>query len=417
MARREAPPYRDAMDRTPERQWLDALSDVLTRAHLFQPDELAPEFDEVMSKLGVHTTIYLVDEEQVTLRPVPRPGWTDPQPQPVEGSLAGRAFALVESIPVLSEPAWWIPMIDGTDRLGVIEFVFDDPDAADDPHTRRRCETMAGLIGHLITVTAPKGDHLLRVGRSRSATAAAELMSQVLPPLTASTQRITISAVLEPSYDIGGDGFDYAIDGHHAQMAIFDAVGHSMKAGLTCSTVIAAIRSTRRAGYDLATQADAADAAVLDQFTDARFATAVLADLDLETGLLRYVNAGHPRPMLLRAGKMVRELRDGRRLPLGIRDKTVSVGEEQLEPGDQLLMFTDGVTEARGSDDGGEFGLRRLADLAERQAGTGLPAPEAVRRLARAVAAFRGGPPSDDATLLLADWSPAAAERTVITPL
>ncbi|WFE28489.1 PP2C family protein-serine/threonine phosphatase [Solwaraspora sp. WMMD791] len=405
------------MDRTLERQWLDALSDVLTRSHLFQPDELAPEFAEVMAGLGVHTTIYLADEEQQTLRPVPHPGRTDPEPQPVEGSLAGRAFTLVESIPALNEPAWWIPMIDGTDRLGVIDFVFDDPDDAVDPHTRRRCETMAGLIGHLITVTAPKGDHLLRVSRSRTSTAAAELMAPVLPPLTAATRRITVSAVLEPSYDIGGDGFDYAIDGNHAQLAIFDAVGHSMKAGLTCSAVIAAIRAARRAGHDLPAQADAADAAVLDQFTDARFVTAVLVDIDLDSGLLRYVNAGHPRPMLLRGGKMVRELRDGRRLPLGIRRTVRAVGEEHLEPGDQLLMFTDGVVEARGSDDGGEFGLSRLADLAERQAGTGLPAPEAVRRLARAVADFRGGPPSDDATLLLADWSPAAAERTVITPL
>lgn len=402
------------MDRTPERQWLDALSDVLTRSHLFQPDELAPEFAEVMAGLGVHTTIYLVDEEQQALRPVPQPGRTDPEPQPVEGSLAGRAFTLVESIPALSEPAWWIPMIDGTDRLGVIEFVFADRTDADDPHTRRRCETMAGLVGHLITVTAPKGDHLLRISRSRTATAAAELMAQVLPPLTAATRRITVSAVLEPSYDIGGDGFDYAIDGQHAQLAIFDAVGHSMKAGLTCSTVIAAIRAARRAGHGLPGQADAA---VLDQFTDARFVTAILVDIDLDSGLLRYVNAGHPRPMLLRGGKMVRELRDGRRLPLGIRHPVRAVGEEHLEPGDQLLMFTDGVVEARGSDDGGEFGPSRLADLAERQAATGLPAPEAVRRLARAVADFRGGPPSDDATLLLADWSPAAAERTVITPL
>lgn len=398
-----------------ERQWLDALSDVLTRSHLFQPDELAPEFDEVMAQLGVHTTIYLVDEEQETLRPVPHPGRADPEPQPVEGSLAGRAFTMVESTPALSEPAWWIPMIDGTDRLGVIEFAFDDPDDAADPHTRRRCETIAGLIGHLITVTAPKGDHLLRVGRSRAATAAAELMAQVLPPLTAATRRITISAVLEPSYDIGGDGFDYAIDGNHAQLAIFDAVGHSMKAGLTCSAVIAAIRSARRAGADLIAQGEAADAAVLDQFNDARFVTAVLVDIDLDTGLLRYVNAGHPRPMLLRGGKMIRELPDGRRLPFGIRSVVRGVGEEHLEPGDQLLMFTDGVVEARG--DGGEFGQLRLADLAERQTGTGLPAPEAVRRLARAVAAFRGGPPSDDATLLLAEWSPAAAERTVITPL
>ncbi|MFV2109311.1 PP2C family protein-serine/threonine phosphatase [Micromonospora sp. LOL_015] len=170
----------------------------------------------------------------------------------------------------------------------------------------------------------------------------------MLPPLTAATQRITVSAVLEPCYDVGGDGFDYAIDGDgdHAFLAVFDAVGHSLKAGLACTTVIAAVRSARRCGHDLVTQGRTADAALTDQFTDARFVTAFLADLDLETGLLRYVNAGHPRPLLLRGGKMVRELRAGRRLPLGIPATAARVGEEILEPGDQLLLFTDGVPEA-----------------------------------------------------------------------
>ncbi|MDG4770976.1 PP2C family protein-serine/threonine phosphatase [Solwaraspora sp. WMMD792] len=404
------------MERTPERQWLDALSDVLLRSHLFQPDELGGAFADVMATLGVHATIYLADEEQHTLRPVPVPGRPDPQPQPVEGSVAGRAFTLVESIPALNAPAWWIPMVDGTDRLGVIEYVFDDPADADGPHTRRRCETVAGLVGHLITVTRPKGDHLRLVGRSRPATVAGELLSQVLPPLTAATGRITVSAVLEPCYDVGGDGFDYAIDGDHAFLAIFDAVGHSLKAGLACTTVIAAVRSARRCGHDLVTQGRTADAALTDQFTDARFVTAFLADLDLETGLLRYVNAGHPRPLLLRGGKMVRELRAGRRLPLGIPDTAARVGEEILEPGDQLLLFTDGVPEA-GSRAGDPFGLPRLVDFAERQAATGLPAPEAVRRLARAVAEHRGGPPDDDATLLLAEWSRTAAVRVLPTPL
>jgi sigma-B regulation protein RsbU (phosphoserine phosphatase) len=90
----------------------------------------------------------------------------------------------------------------------------------------------------------------------------------------------------------------------------------------------------------------------------------------------------------------------------------VQVAEERLEPGDRLVLYTDGVTEARAV--GGErFGLDRLVDLVERHAGAGLPAPETLRRLAHAVIGHQAGPPADDATLMLVEWSTAASKRTV----
>ncbi len=397
------------MAATVEARWLEAVSAILDGSHLFQPDGLAAAVDAALAPLGIGATIYLVDEEQRTLRPVPRPGRPLPPPQPVAGTPAGRAFALVTSSPT-GEGGWCVPMVNGTDRLGVVEFVTSTGAAQlHDGSLRARCETVAGLIGHLVTVTTHKGDFLAQVRRSRPMTPAAELLRQLLPPLTSACERMVISAILEPCYDVGGDGFDYAIDGARARIVILDAVGHGLAASLACGVAMSAMRAVRRAGGDLRDQARAADLALIEQFPDSRFVTAVLAELDLDAGRLRYINAGHPHPLLLRTGRVVRDLAAGRRMPLGVHDE-VEVAEEDLEGGDRLLLYTDGVTEARAAD-GDEFGVDRLIDLLEQHAAAGLPAPETLRRLAHAVTEHQGGAPADDATLVLAEWSPVAVQR------
>ncbi len=197
-------------------------------------------------------------------------------------------FTLVQTMPAAHGSGWWVPIVNGTDRLGVIEFTVTGGIAEEDDLARRRCETMAGLIGHLVTVTAPKGDLLFQVRRARPMSNSAELLAQMLPPLTSGCRRLVISAVLEPRYDVGGDGYDYAIDGPLARMMIFDGVGRGLKA------------------------------------------------------------AWARRPW---------------------------------NPGDRLLLYTDGVTEARDTH-GEQFGIHRLINHVERHAAAGLPArkPCAVSR-------------------------------------
>ena len=99
-------------------------------------------------------------------------------------------------------------------------------------------------------------------------------------------------------------------------------------------------------------------------------------------------------------------------MPPGVDDAGVEVAEETLEPLDRLLFYTDGVTEAR-APGGDRFGIPRLVDLVEQNADAGLPAPETLRRLAHAVVGHQSGPPGDDATLMLVEWSTAAALNTV----
>jgi sigma-B regulation protein RsbU (phosphoserine phosphatase) len=400
------------MDEAEQLRWLETLREVLDRSHLWTPEDIPRSVTAAAARLGIRTRIWLIDYEQVALRALVEPGHEAPEPVPVDGSLPGRAFARVESMPALGnrdgDRRWWVPMLDGTDRLGVLELVTSGKVEADDRQFVRHCELLAGLVGHLIAIVSERGDHIDRTRRTRPMSAASELVWRLLPPLTSTTERVVTSAILQPCYDIGGDGFDYALDDTTASFVILDAVGRGLPAGLACAVALAAIRTTRNAGGGLADQARAADAALIEQFPDTRFATAVLGELDLATGRLRYLNAGHPAPLLLRGGKLVRELEAAGRMPLGIDDPAVEVAELILEPDDRLLLYTDGVTEARTAA-GDRFGLDRLVDLAEQHERAALPAPETLRRLAHAVVDHQAGPPTDDATLMLVQWSAAAA--------
>jgi len=395
--------------------WYGVLADLLRRVKLTQPDQLAEEINLATRPVGLEVTVYLVDHEQRRLWPLPERGKATPDPLALHGTLAGRAFSLIASQPSeLGGSAFrlWVPVIDGAERLGVADMTVPSW-PGDLGHLQSACETLAGLIGHLIMVKMPYGDALHRVRRTRPMTTASELLMQMLPPLTFTCGRMAVSGILEPCYDVGGDAFDYAVDDATARIMILDAMGRGLPASLTCVTALASLRAARRGGQDLPAMASAADTALTEQFTDVRFVTGVFADLDMDTGRLRYLNAGHPRPLLLRHGKAVRQLMGGRRMPLGLGlgRGEAHAAEEGLEPGDRVLLYTDGVVEAQDSD-GVLFGLDRLVDLAERGAAAGLPAPETLRRLTHTVLAHQHGPPRDDATLVLLEWSAEAAERT-----
>ena len=128
-----------------------------------------------------------------------------------------------------------------------------------------------------------------------------------------------------------------------------------------------------------------------------------MARLDVRTGQLLWVNAGHPRPLLLRNGKVIQALRSPTTLPVGVGGSTPHVSQETLQPGDRVLFFTDGIIEERGSS-GELFGTPRLIEHFERTQADGGPPQATVARLSHALMAERGGTTSDDATLFLLEW-------------
>ena len=386
--------------------WAEVLARVVDDAHLVTGDRLSIMLAQAVRDVGLTADLLLVDLAQEVLTPMSQ----RLSPVQVEGTIAGRAYQLGEILPSNDGPGerlLWVPLLDGTERIGVMRVGLDG-DVIDDLELRARCWSLAGLMGHIVMTKIVYSDRLRMLRYHIPLSAPSELLWQLLPPRTFASDRVIVTALLEPHDQVAGDAYDYAADSTTLDLAVFDAVGHDMQSCLITAVALTAIRNGRRAGEtNLAELAERASRLVTEQPGPLRFVTAVLARLETETGLLHYLLAGHPPPLLVRSGRVVKELTHPPRRPLGIspaRTGDQVVAQEQLEPGDRLLLYSDGIVEAR--DAAGEFfGEQRLVDFTERASLAELSAPETLRRLAAAVLAHQGGQLQDDATLLMVDWS------------
>jgi hypothetical protein len=405
--------------------WAGALAHVIDVSHLATGDQLSVMADNAVEALGLGVEVMLVDLAQQKLTAV---RIESPAPIRVEGTVAGRAYPLGEILAATDEYGGrllWVPLLDGTDRAGVLRIGLDDGTeggtagrVVDDAELRHWLWILAGLIGHILMTKIAYSDRLRRWRSNGPLSPAAELLWQLLPPRTFATERVVVSAILEPTRQVAGDAYDYNVDGDIVDIAVFDAAGHDLRASMTTALAITGIRNARRAGVeDVLAIAGQADRLILEQPGPPQFATAVLGRLDTTTGVLDYLIAGHPPPLLVRRGRVVKELSGPPRPPLGVTGRGVPpamAAREQLEPGDRLLLYSDGVTEARNSQ-GQFFGEQRLFELTEHAAAAALSCPETLRRLASAVLDHQAGHLQDDATLLLVDWSGEAQRMFPIT--
>ncbi len=325
-------------------------------------------------------------------------------PQTIAGTLVGRAFTSGEIHVAGSDPVVvLVPLSEGASRIGVVELDFAEWD--DDVS-----ELVEPLLAVFVMAWIVKGrytDTPARARRAEPLSAAAELQWDQLPPLTCSTDDVAVSGILEPAYTIGGDSFDYAFDTTRVDFAMVDAIGHGMPAVLMSAAAINSLRNSRRAERDLATAYEVADQAIATQFGDSYYVTAIIGTLDLQTGTLRFINAGHPLPMLVRNGAFGGSLGCPPSRPLGLGGPVVEVAEHQLQSGDRVLFYTDGITEARSSE-GAFFGDERLADFLVRASLEHLPVRETVRHLAENTLRFSDDGLRDDATMLLMEFRPPA---------
>ena len=294
----------------------------------------------------------------------------------------------------------WVPLLDGAERAGVLELVYaSEPSDADEEQGR----TFASLIAELAVTRDAYSDVFSRLRRNRPMSVAAEIQWELLPPLTFGSDRIVVTGALEPTYDIGGDTFDYAVNGDTAELMVLDAVGHGLPAALLATAAVGAYRNARREGADLPQMCARMNQVIADQFPGSRFATAVLARLDLATGVLTWVNAGHPTPLVVRHNGLMGPQECPPSRPLGLQEAPARQCSVQLEAGDRVILYTDGIVEAR-SPEGEFFGEERLADFVVRAERAADPPPETLRRLMRSVMEHQAGRLQDDASIVLVEW-------------
>ncbi|MEU6346900.1 PP2C family protein-serine/threonine phosphatase [Streptomyces sp. NPDC046977] len=384
---------------------MDRLLDAL---HRTEPERLVRVVMEHYANLGVdNATIYVADLQQNVLVELADEAPTvQPQQLPIDASLAGWAYRS-ESLRIQpgerDNVVLFVPIIDGVERLGVLCVETSALNAA----MIRRCQSLAALLALALVTKGTYSDRLACAQRVEPMRIAAEMVWAFLPPRTIGTPLVTSTAVVEPAYEVGGDAFDHSMGGDVLHAAIVDAMGHDLAAGLMSSVVLAICRNARRTGADLPEIVSTIDEHLQQQFPD-RFATGIFLHLELTTGHLRWVNCGHPAPYLLRDQALVPGAFDREAdLPLGMGLGTASerrVHEVRLEPDDRVLLYTDGVTEARLT--GNAFGEERFIDYINRAASAGEPAPEVLRRLAHAILSSQSGHLSDDATIVLFEWHP-----------
>ncbi|MBM0274595.1 serine/threonine-protein phosphatase [Micromonospora sp. STR1s_6] len=369
------------------------------------PDELSQLVSRAAPAINAsEIVIYLADYTQSLLVPLLNAGLTRDE-LPIETTLAGRAFTTLDIQRAPDNPdRMWVPLLLGCERMGVLEIV--SPTAAG-PAMDGPAWEVAVNVAQILVNRRLYGDVVERLRRRLPMQVAAEIVWGLLPPLTFATDDLVVTAILEPCYDVGGDIFDYALNDDVLSVGLFDTCGHGIKASTLASLVVSAYRNARRCGLDLVDTATSIDRWVRSEHPNF-FATALLIELNRRTGQLRMINAGHPGAMLLRGGKAVRELPGPTALPLGLghlSPRRPRAHVEDLHPGDRILAYTDGITDAR-SPDGEQFGLDRLVDFVNRALNDRLPSPETMRRLVRAVVGYQDDQLEDDATALFVEWRP-----------
>ncbi len=239
-----------------------------------------------------------------------------------------------------------------------------------------------------------------REALDRELAIAREVQRELLPRTMPSARGLEIAGVSVPAIGVGGDLFDFLpAGGDRLGIVIADVSGKGLPAALLMAGLQTGIRSVAEPDRTPAHVLRRLNALVHGTTPSARYATAVFAWWDGESRALTYSNAGHFPPMRL-CGDGLERLDVGGR-PIGMfDDSTYADATITLAPGDDLVLFTDGILEAPAPGTGEEFGEQRLASAVRRRRNAAID--DAVEGVLEEVRAWTGEqPPHDDVTLVL----------------
>jgi serine phosphatase RsbU (regulator of sigma subunit) len=285
------------------------------------------------------------------------------------------------------------------ERVGVLRVDLPEP-----PHDDL-ADRLAADGDDLATALRAAGtatDRYRRAQRRSRMTMAAELQWDLLPGRSLGDDRFLIAGQLEPAYDVRGDHFDWALDGDLLTVTVLNGHGDGTESALLTSLAVNAMRNARRCGADIVEQAELASDAIHSRYGGAVHTATLLLEIDLIGGGVAAVDAGSPHCLIARAGSVDRVPLE-QQLPLGMFGEAHYEKQRfQLEPGDRMLVVSDGVHAARpgGLTRYGESGLVSALRRTRLQ-----PATEAVGTVMRSLREYHAGAdPEDDAVMVCLDW-------------
>ena len=227
------------------------------------------------------------------------------------------------------------------------------------------------------------------------------ILPRVFPPFPEDSDKVDLYASMAAAKDIGGDFYDFfRIDDDHIALVIADVCGKGIPAALLMAVSRTIIRSKGTQGCSAAECITESNHLLAAYSVDSMFVTVFYAIYNTKTGLVSYSNAGHNPPHLLRQDGTVSVLPLSKDTIVGVFDDQKYQEETlQLEQGDTLVMFTDGVTEAADAEFK-EFGVERLDNILRQQ--TNATCQQTVEAIKAGIKEFVGdAEQSDDITMLV----------------
>jgi serine phosphatase RsbU (regulator of sigma subunit) len=227
---------------------------------------------------------------------------------------------------------------------------------------------------------------------------AAEIQQSLLPPRIARIGGGELAGSVLPSYEVGGDWFDYVENQDGAWIAIADAAGKGPAAAALGSVALAALRAARRNDATLEGAAQTMHDTVASVGRPEFYVTAIVARWHSVYSVFSWINCGHPPPLLIRADGAVEELAPRPNLPLGLGDRRrFHRHQRRLEDNDRLVLYSDGISGRRTPD--GRFGTEGIVDAAKRA--DDHSAAATARTIQEAVVSASEDPLPDDAAVIV----------------
>jgi hypothetical protein len=265
-----------------------------------------------------------------------------------------------------------VPVTSRGDAIGLLELVLP---RIPSPQEVADIGSAAHALAYILIAARRHTDVFEWGMRSTPFSLAAEIQRRLLPAaFTCEAGQFTLAGWLEPAAAVGGDTFDYTLDRDCLQVSITDAVGHQVAASLLATLLVGGLRNGRRKGLGLGEQARYANDCLAENAPPGQFVNGQLLRVDLHTGTAVIVNGA-----VRRAARQ--DLRRVHPFP--------------LQPGDRIILLTDGMQERNAASLDVAAALANTADVHPR---------EVVHALGAAVLHATGGNLRDDATMVCLDW-------------
>lgn len=222
--------------------------------------------------------------------------------------------------------------------------------------------------------------------------------------------RFDISTLMEPAKDVGGDFYDYFMpDANHLVITVADVSGKGISAGLFAVKTQTLIREEAKTSLNPEKIVTVVNKNLCENNTEVLFVTAWLGVIDLDTGVMKYVNAGHNPPLIMNKDTGYCYLSDEHNTVLGALETIEYFSNSlTLNPGDRVLLYTDGVTEAA-KENGEMYGEKRFGALVN--SNQSLCGDETIKDIREDIKSFTDGhEQSDDITILLCCYNGCKSE-------